>query len=210
MRRALGWLLCAGGLAVLGVVGTDYARGLRDRDVARARWEAVEARAALREANASVAAEVGPFPPGTPVARILVPHIELDEVVVEGVGPVELNAAPGHIPGTPLPGATGNSVVSAHRDLHFRRLGELHEGDTLITITEFRRTRWKITGRRIVRAGEEALFPTPTPILTLTTCWPIRFIGPAPDRLLLTAEPLEEEPAGPEPPAAAIARGGGA
>jgi sortase (surface protein transpeptidase) len=28
------------------------------------------------------------------------------------------------------------------------------------------------------------------PTLTLTTCWPIRYLGPAPDRLIITAEPV--------------------
>jgi len=206
LRRTIGLLLVGGGLMLLGAVGADYARGLRDRDAARARWAEIETSMALRDASASLAEEGAPIAPGRPVARILVPHIELDEVVVEGVSPLELNAAPGHIPGTPLPGAVGNSVVSAHRDLHFRRLGELHEGDTLITVTEYRQTRWKITGRRIVRAGEESIFPTPTPTLTLTTCWPIRYIGPAPDRLLLIAEPIEDPPPEVEPRAASVAR----
>ncbi|MHB1225361.1 MAG: sortase domain-containing protein, partial [Gemmatimonadaceae bacterium] len=85
----------------------------------------------------------------------------------------------------------GNSVVSAHRDMHFRRLGELRAGDTVVTVTEYHRKTWRITGRRIVSADAAALFPTPDATLTLTTCWPMRYIGPAPDRLLLTAEPVD-------------------
>jgi len=34
------------------------------------------------------------------------------------------------------------------------------------------------------------IFETTTPQLTLTTCWPTRYIGPAPDRLLLTGVPV--------------------
>ena len=190
MRRALGLLLCLGGLGLLGFVGTGYGRGLLDRDAARTRWAEVEARAAVRVANASVADNPGPVAPGTPVARLVVPHIDLDEVIVEGVGDDVLNAGPGHMPGTPLPGGIGNSVISAHRDMHFRRLAELGIGDTLVTVTEYHRTTWRITGRQIVAATAASLFPTPEATLTLTTCWPMRFIGPAPDRLLLTAEPV--------------------
>lgn len=191
MRRALGLLLCLGGLGLLGFVGAGYGRGLLDRDAARARWAEVEARAAVRSASARLADNPGPIAPGTPVARLVVPHIDLDEVIVEGVGDDVLNAGPGHMPGTPLPGGAGNSVVSAHRDMHFRRLAELRAGDTVVTVTEYHRTTWRITGRRIVSAGAAALFPTPDATLTLTTCWPMRFIGPAPDRLLLTAEPVD-------------------
>ena len=34
------------------------------------------------------------------------------------------------------------------------------------------------------------IFESPSPRLTLTTCWPTRYIGAAPDRLLLIAEPV--------------------
>lgn len=205
MRRALGLLLCLGGLGLLGFVGADYGRGLLDRDAARARWAELEARAAVQAANAHLADSPGPVAPGTPVARLVVPSIALDEVIIEGVGADVLNAGPGHMPGTPLPGGAGNSVVSAHRDMHFRRLAELRMGDTLVTITEYHRTTWRITGRRIVSAAAASLFPTPEATLTLTTCWPMRMIGPAPDRLLLTAEPLVA-PAPDSPPAAIAGR----
>ena len=121
---------------------------------------------------------------------MVIPRIALDEVILEGVEATVLNAAPGHMPGTPLPGVTGNSVISAHRDRHFHRLGELALGDTVQTVTRQGRRSWRITERRIVGAGRPALYDTPTATLTLTTCWPIRYIGPAPDRLLLVAEPV--------------------
>jgi sortase (surface protein transpeptidase) len=37
-------------------------------------------------------------------------------------------------------------------------------------------------------------------MLTLTTCWPTRYVGPAPERLLLTAEPvsMKERESGPK------------
>ena len=192
MRRLTGTILFAGGLLVLGGTGWQYARGLVARDRARAEWERIEARQARLAANERVGNVAdGPFAPGTPVARLLVPRIALDEVIVEGVGGAELDSGPGHLPGTPLPGLTGNSVISAHRDLHFRRFGELALGDTVTTITERHRVTWRITERRIVGANEPALFQTPGRSLTLTTCWPIRLIGPAPDRLLLTAIPVD-------------------
>ena len=68
-----------------------------------------------------------------PVARLLIPRLGLDEVVLEGVGDDELNAGPGHLPGSALPGAVGNSIISAHRDRHFRRFDELRVGDTIRT-----------------------------------------------------------------------------
>ena len=50
---------------------------------------------------------------------------------------------------------------------------------------------WVVTSRRIVPRGARVLHQTPEPTLTLTTCWPIRYIGPAPDRLVFVATPVQ-------------------
>ena len=42
---------------------------------------------------------------GSPVARLTIESIDLDEIVTEGVGPLELNGGPGHFPGSVLPAA---------------------------------------------------------------------------------------------------------
>jgi len=191
-RRLASWLLVAVGVATLGGVGAQYARSWVARDRVRAEWDRAEAERARLTANARLDADAPGEPAlGAPIARLLIPRIALDEIVVEGVGEGELKVSPGHLPDTPIPGLSGNSVVSAHRDLHFRRFGQLRVGDTLTTVTARLTTRWRITERRIVDDDAPALHQTDGPTLTLTTCWPIRFIGPAPDRLLLTAVPVD-------------------
>jgi sortase (surface protein transpeptidase) len=42
---------------------------------------------------------------------------------------------------------------------------------------------------RVVHAEDAALDARPTPTLMLTTCWPIRYLGPAPARLIVEAMP---------------------
>jgi LPXTG-site transpeptidase (sortase) family protein len=126
---------------------------------------------------------------GTPVARLTIEAIGLDEIVLEGVGPVELNGGPGHFPGSVLPGGTGNSILSAHRDRHFRRVGELAVGAKLRTETRRGVVDWVVTERRIVSKDTPSLFEESKETLTLTTCWPLRYFGPAPDRLLIIAKP---------------------
>ncbi|MFL5576403.1 MAG: class D sortase [Gemmatimonadaceae bacterium] len=179
------------GALLLGYAGVGYARGALARDRARSLWEAGEARRAVAAARA-VGAGLAGEPPvrGTPVARLLVPRLGMDEIVVEGVGDEELLAGPGHYPGSALPGAAGNAVLSAHRDRHFRRLDALAIGDTVLTIAGGRTVTWRVTRRRVIDRDAPALFSTSQPRLTLTTCWPVRYFGAAPDRLIVEAEPV--------------------
>ncbi|MFN2398007.1 MAG: class D sortase, partial [Gemmatimonadaceae bacterium] len=110
-----------------------------------------------------------------------------------GVGDAELNSAPGHLTGSAIPGEPGNSVLSAHRDRHFHGLDRLLPGDTLTTESALGRITWIVETRRVVGQRSPALFATTSPVLTLTTCWPVRYFGPAPDRLIVTAKPLRVE-----------------
>jgi sortase A len=193
MRRALGILLTTAGAVILCLVGFTYARGALARDRARAEWDALEAHKAVRTISRrvdQVAAVRATAVHGTPIGRLVIPAIDLDEVVLEGVDAAQLSAGPGHLPGSAFPGDSGNAVISAHRDRHFHGLDEVAVGDTVVTETLGGRVTWVVVGRRIVERGEPALFATADPTLTLTTCWPVRYVGPAPDRLLVTAKPV--------------------
>ena len=192
LRRRVGGALVAGGLLLVTFASTRYAEGAVRADRLREQWEIQRAHAAVAKIRQGGVDQYGAsgFEPGAPVARLRIPQLGLDEIVIEGVGVEELNVGPGHLPGSVLPGDTGNAVISAHRDRHFLELGRLAVGDTVITEVGPHETRWIVVARRVVRAGAPALFQTGEPTLTLTTCWPIQFFGPAPDRLIVTARPL--------------------
>ena len=192
VRRTLGLVLVAVGAFALCGVAANYGQAHVARSEARAAWAALEARGAIATMVASLdAASASPVEPalGAPVARLVIPRIGLDEIVVEGVGDRELNAGPGHLPGSALPGTRGNAIVSAHRDRHFSDLGDLSIGDTITTVTQHITTTWVVNGRRVVGRRAPVLRSTPEPTLTLTTCWPLRYFGTAPDRLIVTAVP---------------------
>lgn len=195
VRRRLGLVLLAAGAALLAFVGTSYAGGAVARDRARAAWDAALARAELEATILALdpGRQAG-IVYGAPVARLVIPGAGLDEVVVEGVGPAELLAGPGHLPGSVLPGEPGNAVIAAHRDRHFHPLARLRVGDVITTQTRQHTVNWVVISLRVVGARTPALFGTEEPTLTLTTCWPIRFLGSAPDRLVVTAVPVKESP----------------
>jgi sortase A len=181
----------AAGAALLLAAAGRYALGAVRADRAKELWEASEARSVVASAwtRASDRGRAR-LVDGAPVARLLIPRLALDEIVVEGVGERELDAAPGHVPGSALPGKRGNAIISAHRDRHFKRFDELAVGDTIATESDRSRTTWVVVSRRVIDKDAPALFRAPDATLTLTTCWPIRYLGTAPERLIVTAKPV--------------------
>ena len=187
LRMASAPTALPGGASASGVEAPDGAPGGAPRPATRV----PNVRLASAVPLPAVAMSAKEIRRGAVVARLVIPAINLDEIVMEGVGPVELNGGPGHFPGSVLPGEAGNAILSAHRDRHFRRLGELGIGSHIRTQTRNHTVEWVITERRIVSRDTPALFEEPEATLTLTTCWPIRYFGSAPDRLLLVAKPVK-------------------
>jgi sortase A len=192
VRKSAGVALCVAGVLAVSYAGVRYASGMYRAEQARQRWEEREAQQQVASARASVgdAGLLNDVVAGAPVARLLIPRVGLDAIVLEGVGDDELNAGPGHLPGSAFPGMPGNAVIAAHRDRHFFRLGELQLGDTIITESGQSMRSWIVTSRRVIRRATPALFETREPTLTLTTCWPIRYFGTAPERLIVAARPI--------------------
>lgn len=189
-RQAVSLVLVGVGSCLLVGSAVSVARGAIARDGARTRWAELEAQRSARGARALVGQAEWVIALGSPVARLLIPKLDLDEVVVEGVGDAALRAGPGHMTGSAVPGDRGNSVLSAHRDRHFRSLGELGVGDTLVTESDRGTVVWRVARVRVVTADAPVLHGSDSPMLTLTTCWPIRYFGPAPDRLIVEARPV--------------------
>jgi sortase A len=192
VRKWVGLGFFTSGGFLLAFVAGRYAVGFARADDARQAWDDVEAHVAVAQAR-TVALRRRPQPApveGAPVARLVIPRLDLDEIVLEGVDGDDLNAGPGHLPGSVLPGDRGNSIVSAHRDRHFNHFDALSVGDTVVTESRAGRTTWVIVSQRVVDKNAPALFATKDATLTLTTCWPIRYVGPAPSRLIVTARPV--------------------
>jgi len=183
--------LIASGVFVLTLAATRYAQGAIAADGARQAWDERSAQVAVALARSTAAHhDRVTLVEGSPIAHLVIPKIDLDEIVLEGVESETLNAGPGHLPGSPLPGERGNAIISAHRDRHFKHFDEIGVGDTIMTEWGARRDRWVVISTRVVDANAPALFRTTDATLTLTTCWPIRYVGSAPERLIVTAKPL--------------------
>ena len=144
---------------------------------------------ALTADLASTSATAAPvLAPGTPVALIEIPRVELRAMVVEGVDDKALKTAAGHLPGTALPGAPGNSVVAAHRDTLFAGLRHVRIGDLVTMRTGDREFSYRVSAIDVVTPRSlHVLEPTPEATLTMITCFPFDFVGPAPMRYVVSA-----------------------
>lgn len=185
--RRVGNVMVVAGAGLVLISVASVARGAIARDSARSRWAQIEAARAAAGARATVTGANWAVASGAPVARLTIPRLELDEVVVEGVDESALRAGPGHMTGSAIPGDSGNAVISAHRDRHFKSLGRVVVGDTIVTDAARGRLMWTVSRIRVVHADAPVLRSSSTPLLTLTTCWPVRYFGPAPERLIVEA-----------------------
>ena len=88
-----------------------------------------------------------------------------------------------------LPGEKDNCVLSGHRDTVFRELGKLKIGDLLITRTSAGTYTYEIERIRIVDADDRTVIvPADHAVLTVSTCYPFRYVGDAPERYILVAD----------------------
>jgi len=189
LKRAAPLLLVVAGLVLLLYVGANYGLMYAEQRRLNAEWEKQEA------ARRSMAAQTHAAPVNDGLVRLSIPKIELDAVVVEGASDRDLMRGPGRIKTTAMPGEAGNSVITAHRDTYFRELNALHNGDTVLVRRGGEVFRFEVTGKRIVFPDETSVLrPTKHPQLTLITCYPTYYIGPAPERLVVFSRLVERMP----------------
>jgi sortase A len=116
---------------------------------------------------------------GDALARIEIPRIGVDDIVVAGVETSDLKRGPGHFPDTPLPGQLGNAAIAGHRTTYgqpFRNVDELEPGDEIRVTTLSGVYVYRVTGQQIVSPSEYQVVATTDPTranLTLTSCHPV-------------------------------------
>ncbi len=127
-------------------------------------------------------------PEGT-IGKIEIPRIGLSAMIAEGTEWATLRRAIGHIPGTAFPGETGNAAVAAHRDTFFRGLRNITRGDAIDVTTDRGVFRYVVESTEIVKPNDvSVLKPGQSQELTLITCYPFFWIGPAPKRFIVHAK----------------------
>jgi sortase A len=122
------------------------------------------------------------------LGRLEIPRLDMSVMILNGVDDRSLHRGIGHIPGTALPGESGNAGIAGHRDTFFRGLAGIHRNDEITVQTLDRRYRYVVESVRVVEPGAvEVLADAGHPALTLVTCYPFNALGPAPRRLVVQA-----------------------
>jgi sortase A len=234
VRRYLSPILLLAGVVLLGIAGLHYLRGHAAQVAGRREWErSLTATDTAATAASATPGAIGPtsrenpgisgalptpvatqtaappYPYGKPIARLRIPMAKMDYVVFGGDDQATLEKGPGHVPGSELPGeetSRRNCVITAHRDSHFRHLGWLRRGHRIELETPSGAISYDVVSREIVFPDAvRVLQPTEKPRLTLITCYPFNWVGAAPKRLVVVAEPVSA----PARPGKAPAKTGG-
>jgi LPXTG-site transpeptidase (sortase) family protein len=118
-------------------------------------------------------------------------------MVLEGDGADVLQKAVGHVPSTATPGGAGNVVVAGHRDTFFRALRKIRQDDVITFTTTQGVYNYQV--RSIAEVGPQdvqVLKASDHPTLTLITCYPFDYLGPAPERFVVQAREAQSSEIG--------------
>jgi sortase A len=126
---------------------------------------------------------------GETLGRLKIPRLGLSVMVVEGDGDEALRRGAGHIEGTAMPGYEGNVGIAGHRDTLFRKLKGIEDNDLIEVRTLQGDFQYRVTSLKIVDPTDvEVLNASEGETLTLVTCYPFNYVGPAPRRFIVRAE----------------------
>lgn len=130
-----------------------------------------------------------------PVARLTVPRLGIDEIVLAGASGRTMAFGPALSTAAGEPGEPGNTVVSGHRDTHFAFLRELGKGDRVWIETREGRYAYAVEKREVVDSRRVRLETSVDDArLTLVTCWPFDALVPGgPMRYVVSARLVAKE-----------------
>ena len=126
--------------------------------------------------------------PGGALGRIEIARIGLTAMILEGTDGRTLRRAVGHVRGTPIPGQQGNVAIAGHRDTFFRPLRNVQHDDEITLATLNGSYLYLVDSMQVVAPEDTQLLDNSADTtLTLVTCYPFYFVGPAPKRFIVRA-----------------------
>jgi sortase A len=128
------------------------------------------------------------------VGRIDIPEVGVSAVIVDGIDDTSLRRAVGLVPGTAWPGSDKKTAVAGHRDTYFRGLRNIEVGDKIFISMPGNALRYRVKSLLVVDPHDvKVLGPGDGVDLTLVTCYPFNYVGPAGRRFIVQAEQIGRE-----------------
>jgi len=125
---------------------------------------------------------------GDVVGEIQVPRLGLYAIVLQGDSPANLRRAVAHLSNSALPGEWGNVALAGHRDTFFRPLRDIRLGDEIRFKTRVGTFEYLVESIDVVAPSDtQVVEPSGGHELTLLTCFPFHYVGPAPRRFVVHA-----------------------
>jgi sortase A len=122
------------------------------------------------------------------IGRLEIPRLRMSTVVMEGDDAGALRFGAGHVPWTRLPAENGNVGIAAHRDTVFRPLRNVALRDRIKLITPAGLYEYEVSSTEVVAPQDVAVLDSSNRSeLTLVTCYPFSYLGPAPLRFIVHA-----------------------
>lgn len=133
------------------------------------------------------------FQNGETIGILQIPNLNKELPIVEGTDDTSLKQGVGHYTGTVYPGEKDQILLSGHRDTVFTGLDKLQNGDSIIVKMAHGTFTYAIVDTEIVEQNDETVIRSTAPeeLLTLSTCYPFRYIGNAPQRYVVHAKLVE-------------------
>lgn len=124
---------------------------------------------------------------GSYIGVLQITSIGMKVNIFEGTEKNALSRGAGHYSRSVMPGESDNSVIAGHRDTVFASLGKIKKGASMVITTRTGTFTYVVTGTRIVDKDDHTVIvPTESATVTLSTCYPFRFVGSAPQRFIVT------------------------
>ena len=113
--------------------------------------------------------------------RLEIPRLNLSVMVMEGAEDDVLRLGAGHVPGTSL-------AIAGHRDTFFRPLKDIKPFDLIRFSTKDGSAEYRVISTKVVGPKDTwVLDNESSDTLTLITCYPFYYVGPAPERFIVEA-----------------------
>jgi sortase A len=124
--------------------------------------------------------------------RLSFPAQNKSFIVKNGASELNLLLGPARVEWSGIPGDEGNTVIAGHRDTHFRMLKDVRRNEVIAVERDGQTFRYRIVDLEIVSAANNKFYQdTGRGVLTLVTCYPFYYLGPAPKRYIVRAELLD-------------------